>query len=525
MLRLLEETIDAECSMRWQSAFPTNAHSVARVIADLALFAAFAITPLLLFYSLRTNKANLWRSSLVWLIACLLATSAVTHLVDALRHFQPWRELNEAFKVISALAAWTGVVTLARILPRALHFPEHSLDHSQSIRDLEERYELEAALRRSEEGYALAVRGTNDGIWDWHVSTGEFRGSDRFWELMGMTSERFDHFDHFFQAFKRCVHPDDLELVERALEAHFEAKSDYEVEFRLCSSEGQVRWFLARGRVFRDENDVPKRMAGSLTDVTARKNAEAERERLLGELRALNAELEARVAERTHELTNSLKERELLLREMHHRVKNNLQVISSLLRMQARQVEHTPSRSALDECQSRVEAIALIHEQLYRATNFASMPFSDYANNLAHAVLRATDTSPSKIRLDIEATDVTLPLDEAIPCGLILNELMTNAFKHAFPNQRQGTVKVRLVRDPSGQVELSVSDDGVGLGLDFHEKRSTSLGVKLVLTLVEQLDGRLEIRQQGGTCFSVCFPSRWHPDLKGRSAKALSIQA
>jgi two-component sensor histidine kinase/PAS domain-containing protein len=508
---------------RWHCGRWTDLHGYVHIFSDLAIFGAYAAIPVTLLHLVRRRRTDLPFPPVFWLFACFIFACGAAHLVEATLFWKPWYRFAGLLKVVTAIASWTTVVALARALPSALHLPGLAIINAQLRREIEERREVEGALRRSEERYALAARGTNDGIWDWHVVTGEFLGSDRYWELMG--SERFDRFEPLFEAFQRRVHQDDVERVNRALEAHLEAKSGYEVEFRLRRDDGSYRWFHVRGLAMRDENGNPMRMAGFLADITARKTAEAEREGLLEQLRLLNAELEGRVAERTLELSNSLKERELLLQEMHHRVKNNLQVISSLIRMQARQVEHEPSRAALEECQSRVEAIALIHEQLYRASNFASVPFSEYANNLAHAVLRATDTSPSNIQLDVEATAVTLPIDKAIPCGLILNELMTNALKHAFPDQRRGTVKVRLSSGADADVVLSVSDDGVGLGTDFQTRRSASLGVQLVLTLVEQLDGRLEIVQQGGTCFSVRFPAPTRAQVSNGTLDALQERA
>jgi PAS domain S-box-containing protein len=505
----LEKLFDTDdFPARWHCGRWTDLHGYVHIFSDIAIFGAYAAIPLTLLYLVRKRRTDLPFPPVFWLFACFIFACGTGHLVEATIFWKPWYRFSGLLKVVTAITSWTTVIALARALPSALHWPGLAIVNAQLRREIEERREVEAALRRSEERYALAVRGSNDGIWDWHVATGEFLGSDRYWELMGMGSERFDRSEQLFAAFQGRLHQDDLERVNHALDAHLEAKSGYEVEFRLRWEDGSYRWFHVRGQAVRDENGHPMRMAGSLTDVTARKTAEGERESLLEQLRLLNAELEGRVAERTLELSSSLKERELLLQEMHHRVKNNLQVISSLIRMQARQVEHGPSRSALEECQSRVEAIALIHEQLYRASNFESVPFSEYANNLAHAVFRATDTSPSSIHLDFAASEVTLPIDKAIPCGLILNELMTNAVKHAFPDQRRGTVKVRLASGADAEVELSVTDDGVGLGTDFHARRSASLGVQLVLTLVEQLDGRLEIVQQGGTCFSVRFPAR-----------------
>lgn len=243
----------------------------------------------------------------------------------------------------------------------------------------------------------------------------------------------------------------------------------------------------------------------SVVDITERKRADKERENLLGQLRTLNADLERRVTERTAQLSATLREREILLQEIHHRVKNNLQVISSLINMQVRQLEDTSSRDALEECQTRVQAIALIHEKLYQSKDYSRVPFSEYAKSLASNIFAATGISPAAVSLQLAMEDVSLGVDKAIPCGLILNELITNALKHAFPPPSRGSVRVEL-RAEDDQIAFSVSDDGVGMSDKFDLKDSSSLGLSLVYTLVEQLEGQVEILRESGTTFRIRFP-------------------
>jgi two-component sensor histidine kinase len=205
------------------------------------------------------------------------------------------------------------------------------------------------------------------------------------------------------------------------------------------------------------------------------------------------------------QIKTSLREKEVLLQEVHHRVKNNLQVISSLINMQLRKLQDESSRSALEECQNRVLAIALIHEKLYQSKNYASVPFSDYARTLADNIFNATGVSDSNVKLKVEFENVSLAVDKAIPCGLILNELITNALKHAFPNMRRGTVRVQL-QTAGSELVLVVADDGIGLRSDYDPATSTSLGMLLVRTLVDQLDGQLTISRDSGMNFRVSFP-------------------
>lgn len=214
------------------------------------------------------------------------------------------------------------------------------------------------------------------------------------------------------------------------------------------------------------------------------------------------------------ELMRSLREREVLLQEVHHRVKNNLQVISSLINMQARKLEHGPARAALDECRSRVLTIALIHQNLYQSKDYGRVQFSTYVRTLAGNVLRATGLSPAAVTLDIDVDDIPLGIDRALPCGLIVNELITNALKHAFDNRR-GRLRVELKSSSPDTVRLMVSDDGVGLPSTFDIHESRSLGMQLVATLAEQLGGKLVITNEGGACFTITFAA---DDVKTEAA-------
>ena len=251
--------------------------------------------------------------------------------------------------------------------------------------------------------------------------------------------------------------------------------------------------------------DDTKVIQCNIRDITKRRLTEEALQ--LEQIKTLNADLEERVRARTSELTASLHERDVLLQEVHHRVKNNLQVISSLINMQMRRLEAGTSRDALEACQTRVQTIALIHQTLYQAQDYARVPFSEYAHSLASNVFHATGVSPTKVSLDLAIGDVALPVDKAIPCGLLLNELITNALKHAFNDGRSGTIRVAFGRIEGGRLRLTVSDDGVGLPQGYDVRNSESLGLQLVSTLSDQLDAELEIDGRGGATFQLTFPA------------------
>lgn len=205
------------------------------------------------------------------------------------------------------------------------------------------------------------------------------------------------------------------------------------------------------------------------------------------------------------QLQASLRERDVLLQEVHHRVKNNLQLICSLISVQTRKLEQTAARGVLEECKRRVEAIALIHTQLYQSGDYGSVPFSAYARSLASNIVHAADAS-SSITLDCDLEAVSLPVDKAISCGLIVNELITNALKHAFPDGAGGRIRVELRRQSGGWVTLCVRDSGIGKPLQFDEP-TISLGTQLVKTLTGQLQGTIATSLEGGTSVTIRFPA------------------
>lgn len=201
----------------------------------------------------------------------------------------------------------------------------------------------------------------------------------------------------------------------------------------------------------------------------------------------------------------SLREKEGLLKEIHHRVKNNLQVITSLLRLESSRTHESGTRGVLKEMQGRIRSMALLHETLYRSGNFARVELGEYLRQLATQLFRAQNTAPGRVQLVLELSPATLTIDHAIPCGLIVNELLTNSLKYAFPHERSGEVRLLLEREEEDRIRIRVSDTGVGLPEDFDARRGSSLGLHLVSDLARQLGGSLEIGPPPGAVFTVTF--------------------
>jgi PAS domain S-box-containing protein len=206
-------------------------------------------------------------------------------------------------------------------------------------------------------------------------------------------------------------------------------------------------------------------------------------------------------------LRNSLLEKECLLKEVHHRVKNNLQVISSLLQLQARKVQIPEVLGVLKDTRSRVRSMSLLHETLYRSGNLAKVSFPQYIKDVCSQVARSYASGTENVRLKHDIVDVTLDLDRAIPAGLIINELVSNAFKHAFASRSEGMILVELHRVLEDQLLLRVSDDGIGMAPEVDPRSAETLGLLLVRNLTRQLDGRMSVDSGHGTVFEIVFPA------------------
>jgi PAS domain S-box-containing protein len=275
--------------------------------------------------------------------------------------------------------------------------------------------------------------------------------------------------------------------------------------------DGTVVWSSGVISTVRDEAGNPAGFIRVARDRTEEKMLADAQEKLA-------AELEERVAERTRQLeetvaelrhrneearkhteviSRNLREKEVLLREIHHRVKNNLQVVQSLLKMRARLLPAGESREAFDKTVERVNAMALLHERLYQTTDLASLPLSGYIRDLFRDVVASNSIDPGQIQLRLDADDIPLKIESGIPFGLLVNELLCNSLKHAFPGGRRGIISVSIHR-VDGQVHLTVRDNGIGVPENFDPSATPSMGLKLATSLARQLGGTLCFSNDGG---------------------------
>jgi PAS domain S-box-containing protein len=323
----------------------------------------------------------------------------------------------------------------------------------------------------------LAQELAQVGVWDWDIRTNRIVWSAGEEQLFGVAGGAFDG---TYEGFFRFVHPDDRAALAEIIARTLREGVELDTEFRIVRPDGSVRWLAGRGRTLYDSNGQPTRMLGINMDITERKRAE-------------------------QQVQQSLKEKETLLREIHHRVKNNLQIIASLLNLQSRYIKDPEARRLTKESQSRIRSMALIHNMLYQSKDLASVEFSSYLRKLTQQ-LSESQAPGSASRFRIDAEPLELNIETAVPCALIVNELVSNALEHAFPDGAPGEIRIELRSAPGGQIILRVADNGIGFPKAFDFQSPQSFGLQLVMTLVEQLNGAIELDGgQGGSCIEVRF--------------------
>ncbi|CAJ37312.1 sensor histidine kinase [Methanocella arvoryzae] len=299
---------------------------------------------------------------------------------------------------------------------------------------------------------------------------------------------------------------DDVLVQAPGLKSCLQDRRETPVEAR-ADSGGHVRWLDIRSSCLHDSRGKPSGWLYVLRDITDRKRAEEKLQTACDRLIRSNEALKREIADREKaegQALAMLQEKEVLLKEIHHRVKNNLQIISSLLSLQAGSITGESLDKKFRESQDRIRTMALIHEKLYQSKDLSHIDFEEYVGSLTGYLSRSY-VAGGNVRIDLDISDISLDIDVAIPCGLIINELVSNSFKYAFPGGRPGTISVRMKR-VAGEYELTVADDGKGLPEGFDFRTSPSLGLLLVNTLVGQLDGVIMQVGTRGTCFKITFP-------------------
>jgi PAS domain S-box-containing protein len=329
------------------------------------------------------------------------------------------------------------------------------------ITDITQRKQADDALRASEQRLRLMVENLPAGA---VYVEGESLFSNRATEeITGYKRSELRTLDEWF----RALYGDSRQAVRELYEADRQAGFPTPRTVPMTRKDGQVRFVQFAAYRF-EQGDV-----WLLHDVT-----------------------ELRLAE----------EKATLLREIHHRVKNNLQVVSSLLGLQSRSVPDPQTRRMLQESQNRIHSMALLHERLYQSDNLAQIDCQEYFQQLASHLFRSYGVSSSRVKLALRFDDIRMSLDTAVPCGLVVNELLSNCLKHAFPAGREGEIRVWARKDPDQRLQLAVADNGIGMPEDLSLWSARSLGLRLVRTLAEQLGATVEVHSGPGTEVRLTFP-------------------
>lgn len=419
---------------------------------------------------------------------------AATTPADFLQRIRPMVKNYEGFAQFVGRAThdpqFTGADLVELIDGRVFERYTHPLRRGRelagrvwSYRDITARHRSEEALRESETRLRRTLESAYLGTWDLDLVTRRLVTGGTHELLFGFDAGSGTALDEVFDR----VHQDDRLHIEQAIAFSGRTRAPFSIEFRVMIAGQGFRWLRTQGQVINPADQPPSRILGVIWDVTQRRNVEEDLRRSEQALR------------------NSLLEKEAMLKEIHHRVKNNLQLVSSLMRLRSNQLQSGEARDALENTQSRIRSMALLHEALYCSGNLASINLQDYVSRLATQILRAANCSEG-VEIATETDPLSVSLDTAIPCGLIINELVVNSLKHAFPAEGQGRVTVQLKRSDESQVRLTVSDNGCGLPSGLDIERLESLGLHLVCDLVRQLGGQLEFFGPPGARFCINFP-------------------
>jgi len=343
--------------------------------------------------------------------------------------------------------------------------------------DITETREAQIRLQESEARLQQAQAMAKIGNWELNLSTNQLVWSDEIFRIFEINSGQFDA---SYEAFLSIVHPDDRDMVNKAYKVSVADHKPYAIIHRLLMADGRIKYVQEHGETDYDRSGRPIRSRGTVQDVTFRRLAELQTEM-------------------------SLREKETLLREVHHRVKNNLQIISSLLYFQSKKIRDPADLSAFREGQDRLKSMILVHERLYRSDDLMRIDFADYAKALIDHIRQSYRPSSLRIKVVLDISPVVVPVEIALPVGMIVNELLTNVYKYAFPDGCEGIVRISVTRLEGG-MELVVGDSGVGLPEGFERDRPSTFGMQLIYGLVSQLGGLVSFERQGGATIRISVP-------------------
>lgn len=343
--------------------------------------------------------------------------------------------------------------------------------------DISERKKNENAIKDREEHLRLITDNMLDLIYQAN-SKGIFEYvSPSIKDILGYEAE--DIIGKRDYEFIGMVHPDDFEVVIDTLQTVIKTLKPNRAQHRFKHADGHYIWVETVGNPLINDKGEFSGAVYITRDITELKNVE-------------------------NQLKSSLEEKEVLLREIHHRVKNNMQIISSLLNLQSRYLNDEKTVNVLNESRNRVRSMAMVHEELYQSHDLSKIDFAEYIQRLLSGLFSSYGVVPNFIKPEINVKNVLLNIDIAVPCGLIINELVSNSLKHAFVQGQKGKISIKFHHYNEKYV-LTVADDGIGFPENIDFKNTKTLGLQLVNTLVKQLSGSIDIYRDTGTLFKIIF--------------------
>jgi PAS domain S-box-containing protein len=351
-------------------------------------------------------------------------------------------------------------------------------------RDITERKAMEEALRESEKRYRLIADNTADNIWIMGMDLKYRYISPAAQKIRGYTAE-----EALGMSLEQILTPASMEKALKIYEDYVvpvrrgEAGADINltIDFEEYHRDGHLVWVENSLSFLRDDNGEPVGILGISRDITARKKAE-------------------------EQIKSLLREKELLLREVHHRIKNNMLTISSLLELQMGSVEDGAASAALRDARGRIQSMMVIYDMLYRSSDFRKINMRQYLSDLMEDITQTYTIDPARIRVHREIADANLDTRVSFPLGIIVNELVSNALKYAFPGERPGRITVRFELMDGGRALLAVEDNGIGMPSSLDLQDPGGFGLSLVQILVQQIHGTMRIERKHGTAFIVEFP-------------------
>lgn len=359
----------------------------------------------------------------------------------------------------------------------ALNLKETTVSRDLLSKEIDERAQAEERLKKSERYLSMAQAMAHVGHWQLDVKTQAVSGSEELFHIFDLDRSK-DTLDSFMDT----THLDDKEEVTALINRAAQSGEGWNIEYRLILKDGTLKYAHAIGEALLDREGDVRLLVGTLQDITERKENE-------------------------EKIKSSLKEKEVLLKEVHHRVKNNLQVISSMLNLQKGHITDPDAINVFQESQSRIMSMAMIHEMLYQSGDLSSVDLGVYLRDLTIKLFGTYRQDGFDVKLEDNITSIRVEIDTAIQLGLITNELVSNALKYAFKDGRSGVIVIELFTDERGRIIYCLKDNGIGLPAGFKPENAESLGLKIVDLMIDQLDAQMKVKSEDGTEFRIELPS------------------